>query len=415
MRVWAAVVVPTVVLACSASAAASTHTVVVKVTPASSVEDQPVQITVSGLAAHERVTVDVRSTDAKGIPWASSTAFRADASGRLDLARAAAMGGSYRGGATYRSVWSMGVIATMQPTKPSPADAYFWGGERRFTVAVRAHGHTLASTVFRRRFSARALRLQHTTLHGNGFIADYWAPGSLSGERPAILALGGSEGGGGPYLPAALLAAHGDPTLSLAYFNEPGLPQTLSRIRLEYFAQALRWLRGRPHVDPNRILTLGVSRGSEAALLLGVHYPNLVHGVIASVPADVALCSYPGCTGPAWTLGGKPLPYTRRLDQPHPTDDPAAVIPVEQIRGPVFPACARMDQVWDSCRYAQAIVQRLDAHHDRYRHILDRSPGAGHFVGSFIPYEPTVVDTSPDDEQARERLWPRLLAFLAGV
>ncbi len=381
-------------------------------TPVSSVEDEPVRITVTGLTPREQVSVDMRSTDAKGIPWRSSTVFAADAYGRLDLDRAPAISGSYFTGATYRPVWGMGAIATMQPTKVAPAGAYFWGGERRFTVTVLADGHTLASTVFRRRFAARAPHGEETTLARDGFFGTYWAP-SRPGKKPAILAFGGSEGGEATNVLGALLAAHGYPTLALAYFAESGLPQTLSKIPLEYFAKALRWLSRRPQVDPKRILTLGVSRGSEAALLLGVHYPSLVHGVIASVPADVALCAYPGCGGPAWTLGGRPLPYTRQFDDPHPTDDPAAVIPVEQIRGPVFLDCAGMDQIWHSCAYAEAIVRRLDAHHDPYPHPLDRSPGAGHYVGSFIPYEPTSAAPDPSDEQAREQLWPRLLAFLA--
>jgi dienelactone hydrolase len=343
----------------------------------------------------------------------SSTSFKASSRGRLDLARAVAIGGSYQRGAGYSAAWGMGVIATMQPTKSKPGCCYFWGGEQRFTVSVHAHGRTLATRVFRRRFSARPLRLQHTTLSGDGFIGDYWSPSSRSGERPAILAFGGSEGGESTFQLAALLAAHGYPTLALAYFKEPGLPQTLSNIPLEYFAKALTWLAQEPQVDPNRILTLGISRGSEAALLLGVHYPNLVHGAIATVPANVALCSYPGCGGPAWTLGGQPLPYTRQVDQPHPTDDPAAVIPVEQIAGPIFLDCAGRDEVWPSCPYSNAIIQRLDAHHDQYRHVLLRFPSAGHLIGTTIPYDPNVVDTLPENEQARERIWPQLLSFLA--
>ncbi len=39
-----------------------------------------------------------------------------------------------------------------------------------------------------------------------------------------------------------------------------------------------------PGIDPRHVLTYGVSRGSEVALLLGVHYPELVNGVIALVP-----------------------------------------------------------------------------------------------------------------------------------
>ena len=124
--------------------------------------------------------------------------------------------------------------------------------------------------------------------------------------------------------------------------------------------------------------------------------PRPVHAVIASVPANIALCAYPGCGGPAWTLHGKPLPYTRQFNQPHPTDDPAAAIPVEQIRGPIFLDCAGVDTVWNSCAYAQAIMQRLEANNFRYPHVLYRSPRAGHRVGGLLPYEPDAIGNDPE-------------------
>jgi dienelactone hydrolase len=390
--------------------------VTVLVTPPLSLADQSVQVMVSGLAPHQLVTVEVRSVDAKRILWKSATAFRADSGGRLNLSRASALGGSYSQGLGYPSTWGMGVIAMMQPPWGyTPWGGYIWAGVQRFTVSVRAYGHTVGSKVFWRKLSARPLHVQHLSLRADGFIGDYWTPAKSSGTRPAILAFGGSEGGEGTYFLASLLAAHGYPTLALAYFKEPGLPQTLANIPLEYFARALRWLHRQPQVNPNRILTLGSSRGSEAALLLGVHYPDLVHGVIANVPSDVANCSYPGCGGPAWTLAGKPLPYTHQSDQPYPTDNPAAVIPVEQIHGPVFLDCAGEDQFWVSCAYATAITHRLNAHHDRYRHILERFPLADHLIDGLVPYEPNTLDPSPTGEQARETLWPELLGFLAHV
>ena len=39
---------------------------------------------------------------------------------------------------------------------------------------------------------------------------------------------------------------------------------------------------------------LGSSHGSEAALLLGVHYPRLVHSVVALVPSSVVTCGIVG-------------------------------------------------------------------------------------------------------------------------
>jgi pimeloyl-ACP methyl ester carboxylesterase len=172
-------------------------------------------------------------------------------------------------------------------------------------------------------------------------------------------------------------------------------------------------------VDPSRLAVLGVSRGSEAAQLLGVYYPHLVHAVIASVPSNVALCSYPGCTGPAWTLRGKAVPYTSEFDQTSPTDNPAAVIPDQRIQGPVFLACGEADETWISCPFARATLHLLNVHHDRWTHVLYAYPGAGHPVGELIPYEPdsaavaALDPTYATDQKARVLLWPHVLSFLA--
>jgi len=314
----------------------------------------------------------------------------------------------------------MGLIWSMHALKADPAGAYFWSGDTplAFTLAVSAHGTQVASASFQREFSAGAIAETMESLTHDGFVGELWHPVNTAARRPAVLVLGGSEGGLPGGLLPALLASNGYPALGLAYFAEPGLPKTLSRVPLEYFAGALRWLARQPGVDPARIAVLGVSRGSEAAQLLGVYYPSLVHAVIASVPSNVAICSYPGCAGPAWTLHGHALPYTSETDTPSPADNPAAVIPDQRIQGPVFLDCGEADQTWTSCPYAQAILRLLDAHHDRWAHVLYAYPGAGHSVGALVPYEPTDPVADPDyatDQQARALLWPHLLAFLAGL
>jgi dienelactone hydrolase len=91
-------------------------------------------------------------------------------------------------------------------------------------------------------------------------------------------------------------------------------------------------------------------------------------------------------------------------------DEPRAVIPVERIHGPVFATCAENDLLWPSCAYANAIVARLEAHHRRY--AFHESAAAGHIAGTLAPYALSSFPGSRVDEEARERLWPRLLAFL---
>ncbi len=369
-------------------------------------------IVVSGLDPDQTVTVGLRSADAFGHVWTSQAAFRPNGSGTVDLATTSAVSGSYRG------VDPMGLVDALSS---SQAVLYYWNTSepQRFQVSVTQNGSAVASTTFSRALVAAGVTVSAESIAATGFFGQFWKPPPGSPPRPAVLEFGGSEGGLSGELVGAALASAGYPVLDIAYFGEPGLPSQLKGIPLEYFAGALRWLARQPGVLANEVYVSGASRGSEAALLLGAYYPSLVHGVIASTPSDVALCSFPGCSGPAWTLHGRPLPYTKQVDTPAPTDNPAAVIPVEKIRGPVLLDCGTDDQVWTSCAYAQAIQAHLTAVGDRYVHVLYRYLGAGHSLNVLTPYEPgepspnALGDTPLADTDADARLWPEILSFLA--
>ena len=385
----------TALAACGAGAQKG---VSVQVAPRAQLFDQPFTVTVGGLHPGKAVTIALRSTDANSVPWASSATFRADLRGSLDLAHA-----------------DQSLLWPMQPAS-KPGDAYYIWSKRppRFTVTARVSGQTVASATFTRRLAPPGLTGQTVTPPQAGFAGELVLPPHRT-RRGAVVVIGGSDGGL-PAFQAIALAAAGYPALAVAYFKYPGLPPTLTHIPLEYFARALTWLSRQPGIDPTRLVMLGVSRGSEAALLMGVHYPRLVHAVIGMVPSDAAYCSFPGCLGPAWTFGGRPVPYLNRAENP--AANPAAVIPVERIRGPVLVACGEYDETWDSCDYSQAIMARLNAHRDRYLHVRYAYPNAGHYVGLFVIDQPASAAADPSaaaDEQARAALWPRLLAFLAKV
>jgi len=388
----AAVVLVALLAGCGGS-----HELTVEVTPRVSLADEPVHVRIDGAEAGALVSVALRSTDAAGAVWRSSASFRADAGGRVELDRARPARGD------YAEAWGMGLVGSLRPV--DGLGLYAWAGARplAFEVAARAPHRDAAAATFRRRLSPRPLARQRLSLVREGFLGEYVAL-SGGGRRPAVLVFGGSEGGLSDYTVAraATLAAHGYPALALAYFGEPGLPKHLYRIRLEYFERALRWLSRRPEVDPTRVLTFGTSRGSEAALLLGVSFPRLVYGAIAAVPSNAARWV-------GWTIDGKDIPSTKLRD-PRATDDPRALIPAERIRGPVFAYCAARDEVWPSCPYARALAQRLRRH--RQPHTLRLLDGAYHYAGALSPYGISSARGAVPTERAVERLWPRLLAFL---
>ena len=67
---------------------------------------------------------------------------------------------------------------------------------------------------------------------GTGFYGDFFVPPPVpAGKRyPAVLIIGGSQGGLSSVILAAALASHGYPALAIAYFDAPGLPASLQLV-----------------------------------------------------------------------------------------------------------------------------------------------------------------------------------------
>lgn len=105
-------------------------------------------------------------------------------------------------------------------------------------------------------------------------------------KHAALLTLKGSNGGIDPSM-APFLASRGYDVLALAYYHFEGVPADLIEIPLESFHDAVRWLAAQPSVDAKRIGVVGISKGSEAALLLASYYPDTVQVVAAFVPSSV--------------------------------------------------------------------------------------------------------------------------------
>jgi dienelactone hydrolase len=383
------------------------------VTPAASGMDTPLVAKASGLPDGQTVTLSVSSTDAKRIGWAGRAVFVANGHGAVDTRTSAAISGSYTG------VDRMGLITFMRPTTAAAVNSEYWWktGQARFHFELHVSGHIVASSTVSRTAIASPTATTALTLQHDGFIGEYTASKNTSTLSPAALIIGGSEGGDSGTLVGTRLAAHGIRALSVAYFDESGLPTQLSNIPLEYFERALTWLRSQPRVDQHHVWVIGGSRGTEAADLLGANFPSMVNGVVLNAPSSVAICSYPTCSGPAWTLNGAAIPYTSQVDNPEPSDNPSAIIPVDRIAGPLLAVCGTDDQTWTSCAYGQAIITQLNQANDSYPHLLLQYPGAGH-LGLVLAYQPgsatgiTDASTAIADDHALAMAWPKEVTFI---
>ena len=260
---------------------------------------------------------------------------------------------------------------------------------------------------------------------------------------PAIIVLGGSEGGlQGASSVGSAFAQHGYAVLALAYFMDDGLPQTLENIPLEYFDKAVDWLKAQPGIDGGEIGVVGGSRGSEAALLLASRRAD-IKAAAAFAPSGIVWqglnFANPMNMGPAWTLDGKPLPYLMpdgmayRPGAPmKPMFDhalaqidahPGVHIPVEQINGPILLVSGKADALWPSFEMSEAIVKRLGDKGFKYPVEHLSYDTAGHMVfagdpaspsaqaGAKVPANPVLGGNGEANAAAWANNWPKALAF----
>jgi len=376
--------------------------------------DQQITIRVTGLAPGEPVTLHASSSDYRKRIWAAQATFLADDKGVVDPARQAPEYGSYSG------THAMGLIWSLQPLGiKDSSSTHFFPADDTYTVElqVEANGHTLARTTLTRLHQAP--NVSKAVITSDGLVGEFYRP-TMPGLHPAVLVLGGSDGGLYPQVDeAALLAAHGYAAFGLAYFqgyedpNNPvlvHLPEMLVNIPLEYFVKAADWLKRQPGVDARHVAIMGWSRGAEAALITAATFPKEFQAVIGVMPSSVVWTGINNGQGPttsAWTLGGKPLPWVNPVVTPgqfkpgemmafrgtmqtglqNQAEVAKAVIPVEDIDAPVLLISAGDDQVWPSSLMADQIMKRLAEHRHAYADKSLCYAAAGHEV--LPPYHPT--------------------------
>lgn len=334
--------------------------------PAAAPFDTPVHITVSGLSPAGLVTLQATARDSQGRLWESAAGFRASAAGTLNLAAAVPVSGSYHVADAAGLLWSLHPTFTRNP------EAGFIMGNSGFTVRleVLAGGQVRATATLARLLSFKT-GPSVQTVSRDGIASTLFTPGKITPGAPAVVVIGGSEGGEDT-LTAAALAMAGYPALALGYFKEPGLPPCLCAIPLEYFARAVRWLRAQPAEGGRRVVLIGGSRGAEAALLVASYEPHLFDAVVADSPTAYIYGAFGG-TGAAWTFHGKPLTT-------------GAAIPVANIRVPVLVSDGGQDSVWLSAASASTIVQELRGSGDRAPYANLYYPDAGHAYAGLPPY-----------------------------
>ncbi|XP_076407164.1 acyl-coenzyme A thioesterase 5-like isoform X3 [Peromyscus maniculatus bairdii] len=246
--------------------------------------DEPLSIAVHGLAPEQPVTLRAALRDEKGARFRAHARYRADAHGRLDLARAPALGGSFAG------LEPMGLLWALEPERP------LWRLVKRdvrtpFVVELEVldghepdGGQLLARAVHERHFMAPGVR-RVPVREGRVRATLFLPPGN--GPFPGIIDILGLGGGLLEYR-ASLLAGKGFAVLALAYYSYDDLPKSVKTLHLEYFEEAVNYLLRHPQVKGPGIGLLGTSKGAQlclsmASFLKGITAAVIINGCMANV------------------------------------------------------------------------------------------------------------------------------------
>ncbi|MDO5604220.1 MAG: acyl-CoA thioesterase/bile acid-CoA:amino acid N-acyltransferase family protein [Paracoccus sp. (in: a-proteobacteria)] len=381
------------------------------INPADGMIDVPRQISVSGLAPDELITISAHTPRSGGALWDSQARYMADAEGVVDLTRDAPVGGD------YAEVAAMGLIWSQRPKDTGAGDIFPDDvmGPLITVLRVTTTAGVRAEARLIQRFAGPGVTRRDIRVDGlTGTL--FTPPGP--GPHPVVVVLNGS--GGGINEPrAALYASYGYQCFALGYFKAPGLSPFITETPLEYLETGLRWAHRALDPRGGFVALSGQSRGGELALLLGATFPELVSAVIAYVPGAMVHGAQGagdpargGWKGAAWTLSGQPLPHLWHNNSAvdwHPWDgapppdrhhsvffeglkDRAlaaqARIPVENITGPVLLISGRDDRAWPSSLYSRMVASALRRHeHPCLVRHLDFDD-AGHAIN--LPFVPAT-------------------------
>jgi pimeloyl-ACP methyl ester carboxylesterase len=411
--------------------------------PENVVAGDPVVIRVTNLPPGVQVAIEASGTDQYGQTWSSSAVYAADANGTVDLSRDAPVSGSYAGVSQAGLFWSMA---------PDPAAKHVTPmvGIESIAIAVKVGGVEAARGAVS---LSTEVELDVQTVTGD-ISGKFYIPKGAAGPFPAMIVLGGSEGGAMQGIPGILASKLRRPVLALSYFDPGANPPTyLQDIAIEYFEKAFDWLDSNPLVKRDSFVLYGVSRGAELSLLLASMFPDRVRGVVGNMPSSVLWAGEGKTQGaPAWVYQGRPLPYinTEMSEQMYgdfmmaaksgtpyafkqvyqyslgiasALEVEAASVKIENAAGPVLMIGSDMDGVWMSSQFAETLSGRLKSRSFKYPVENLGYPCAGHFL--FHGYMPATVHklnegdfwmdlggTTDGIGAASTDAWPRTIDFL---
>lgn len=387
--------------------------------------DKMVQVKVEGLAPYKQVQLRSKLVDDRGVIFKASALYKADETGQVDVCRTPSLGGSYTGVEPMGLFWSMAPetphskFLKKNVVSPTLVDIEALCGET---------GEVLASETNERDYMTEGMKripVQEGRIRGVLFVP----PGK--GPFPGIVDLY-TFGGRLTEARASLLASKGFVVLALAYFGYEGLPKKPKKLELEYFEEAVTYLRRQPEVKGPGIGIISISHSGGLALAMSsflsgisatvcintcnantvipLHYKDIVMPPLPPVIWKIRITT-------SWLLN-----IRNAISDPSLEKNKASLIPIERASCQFLFAVSEDDCNWNSPLFAEQAAATLRKHGKESFEVVTY-PKAGHFLEvPYMPYCPSAFHAAVGREvvfggepkahiEAQLDLWERVQEF----
>ncbi|XP_053186196.1 acyl-coenzyme A thioesterase 2, mitochondrial-like [Scomber japonicus] len=389
--------------------------------------DDPVQVMVAGLKARQVVTMRARSISEKGVVFSSSATYRADDKGEIDLNKDPSLSGSYIG------VEPMGLLRSMR------ADTL----HKRFQINTSLNPYLVKFSVLEEEGEGRILaeETNERFLMGEGVTRLPIKEGNIRGVLftppgrgpfPAVLDLY-TLGGGLSEKRASLLASRGFVVLTIAAFGFDDMPKRVKEVHLDYFEEAMQFLKNLDKVGSEGVGVLSLSKTGDIALSMATYLAGIDAVVwINGCSANTALPLYykKNLLHPALMSDASKVIHTESgadifkycINDPMAEENWATLIPIEKAESHFLFVASEDDLNWDSKAYMDELVERLKRHGKENFECLCY-PEAGHFLeppyGPYCPSsfhwvagKPAMWGGEPRSHTAAEvHMWKKIQVF----
>jgi dienelactone hydrolase len=229
--------------------------------------------------------------------------------------------------------------------------------------------------------------------------------------KPLVVIIGGSRPGLAAPLSEELMnyLIPNYNVLLLAYFGVEQLNKSLEMVPMEYFINAISFVKEKYKIADNQVVVIGQSKGGEAALLLSNYMESAITigcvstcYVFQGLPADLSTMNMAQPKS-SWSFNNKELPYIKfYIDKAVLNDaknknfcrchemsieknyNKDALINMYNYKGKILLLSAENDKYWPSKKMSNILVQN-SKNKDNIKHIaLDLE---GHY---FLNYEQSV-------------------------